>query len=249
MIRAWLKRALPIDEVVSPFPLPSTQEDSVLYESDTYGALFDDFDKDGVSLETCGRVNNQIYKLRTTDLDTNETNPPLWLEISRTRYVGLLSDLGFYYLDNALNQVPVFARGCITGSPALNPSHIAMAPVGAGGPGSRFPWDDDASYGDWSTSHELGHTFGLLHPVLPPDACQATTDMSQADSRVSPDYPNDPVYAGLDFGDWIPLTTGNGKLLPMKGIPGNWHDFMSYCPLKWIGPYTYDRIRSALLSS
>src|SRR2546430_8406505 len=76
--------------------------------------------------------------------------------------------------------------------------------------------------------------------------------MSQADSRVSHDFPNDPVYAGLDFGDWIPLTNGNGVnglWLPMKGIPGNWHDFMSYCPLKWIGPYTYDTIRSAVLSS
>jgi hypothetical protein len=35
----------------------------------------------------------------------------------------------------------------------------------------------------------------------------------------------------------------------MKAIPGNWYDFMSYCPRKWIGPYTYNGIRSALLSS
>jgi hypothetical protein len=248
MIRSWLKRALPINEVVSPFPYTSTHADGVPYESGTYGALFDDTDGDGELLETCGRVNEQIFNLRFNDIDTNKTNFPLWLGLSRTRYVGLLSDLGFYKVNKAGNRVPIFPRGC-SGGLTSDPSLPATTPVGVGRTGF-YPWDNDGSYGDWSTSHELGHTFDLKHPTIP-DPCGAEVGGaydSPYDGRVSPSYPNDPVYAGLDFGDWISLTTGNGVLLPMKAIPGSWYDFMSYCPDKWIGPYSYNGIRSALLS-
>lgn len=249
MIRSWLKRTLPIDEVVSPFQLPSTQEDGISYNSDPDGALFDDTDRDGKLLETCGRVNGQIFDIRKTDIDTHEANFPLWLILNRTRYVGLLSDLGFYRVNEAGDQVPIlFPRGCTSGL-ASNPSIPATTPVGVGRTGF-YPWDTDGSYGDWSTSHELGHTFGLKHPTKP-DPCGAEeggTYDSPYDGMVSPSYPNDPVYAGLDFGDWISLTTGNGVLLPMKAIPGSWYDSMSYCPDKWIGPDSYNGIRSALLS-
>lgn len=249
MIRSWLNRTFPVHKVVSPFPIGPDQ-DGVPYDT-SQGVLFQDSSGAVNTTQPCGRVIAQVSQIREEDLLANRKRPLRYREIFQSRYVGLLSDLGFFRIDEATkSRTPVFAVGCITVDPHPSSEIVSYAPVGIGRAG-RFPWDDDGSYGDWAVSHELGHTFGQKHPTIP-NACNAPNPVSDEDGRVSPDYPDDPLYVGVDFGDWSSPLGGQ----PLKIVPGSWFDFMSYCPIqgfllstkKWIGPKSYSAIRTALLS-
>src|SRR5262249_16935702 len=122
----------------------------------------------------CGQINSQVAAIRALDMAGGAD--------ARTHYFGLVSDAGF------------FMRGCaaVPGSP--DPSAVGSGPTGP----ASWGWDFDGSYGDWYTGHELGHTFGRLHPG---SGCGETSD--------DPSYPfvngqlanADDAFVGFDVGD------------------------------------------------
>lgn len=142
----------------------------------------------------------------------------------RTHYYGLVAD----------NGGASFMRGLASGIPAAaDPTAVASGPCG----GSDFGWDDDGSYGDWYTAHELGHTFGRFHAEF----CGAggggpypfaNGQLADADG----------AFQGYDVGD-----IANG--IPPRALPGTaWHDVMSYCVNQWISSFTYTGIRTRLIA-
>jgi hypothetical protein len=160
-----------------------------------------------------GDVNAQLAAIRALDVSGGVDR--------RTHYYGLVSDGGF------------FMRGSAAGIPATpDPSTVASGPTGP----ANWGWDNDGSYGDWYGGHELGHTFGRLHPGF----C--------GESHDDPNYPfangqladNDDSFIGFDIGD---STLG----LPPAALPGNiWHDVMTYCDHQWLSSYTYKGIHTRL---
>jgi hypothetical protein len=165
---------------------------------------------------SCGDINAQIAAIRALDVAGGEDE--------RTHYYGLVSDGGF------------FMRGCAAGIPSTPaPETVASGPTGP----ADWGWDFDGSYGDWYAGHELGHTFGRLHPGF----CGETQD----DLNNYP-YDNgqlggsDASYAGFDVGD-----PANG--LPMVALQETqWHDVMTYCNFQWLSAYTYQAVRLRLLA-
>lgn len=164
---------------------------------------------------TCRDINAQLAAIRALDMSAG-ADP-------RTHYYGMVSDGGF------------FMRGCAAGIPATaDPSTVASGPTGPG----AWGWDFDGSYGDWYGGHELGHTFGRLHPGF----CGETKD----DLKGYP-FPNgqladaDGSFVGFDVGDPV-------LGLPMTALPGQtWTDVMTYCASEWLSPYTYRGILDRLI--
>lgn len=163
----------------------------------------------------CGDINAQVAAIRALDMSEGEDR--------RTHYFGLVSDGGF------------FMRGCSTIAFTPDPSAVGSGPTGP----ATWGWDFDGSYGDWYTGHELGHTFGRLHPG---SGCGETSD--------DPNYPfvsgqlanADDAFVGFDVGD--PIFN-----LPMSALPGTvWHDVMTYCSFQWLSSYTYEAIRDRLVA-
>jgi hypothetical protein len=162
----------------------------------------------------CGDINAQIAAIRALDVSGGTDR--------RTHYFGLVSDGGF------------FMRGCAASIPGqADPSAVASGPTGP----ADWGWDFDGSYGDWYTGHELGHTFGRLHPG---SGCGESSD--------DPNYPfvngqlanADDAFVGFDVGD-------PAQNLPMVALPGvDWHDVMTYCNRQWLSSYTYEGIRVRL---
>jgi hypothetical protein len=162
----------------------------------------------------CGDINAQIAAIRVLDVSGGTDR--------RTHYFGLVSDGGF------------FMRGCAASIPGqADPSAVASGPTGP----ADWGWDFDGSYGDWYTGHELGHTFGRLHPG---SGCGESSD--------DPNYPfvngqlanADDAFVGFDVGD-------PAQNLPMVALPGvDWHDVMTYCNRQWLSSYTYEGIRVRL---
>jgi hypothetical protein len=162
----------------------------------------------------CGDINAQIAAIRALDVSGGTDR--------RTHYYGLVSDGGF------------FMRGCAASIPGqADPSAVSSGPVGP----ADWGWDFDGSYGDWYTGHELGHTFGRLHPG---SGCGESSD--------DPTYPfvngqlanADNAFVGFDVGD-------PAQNLPMVALPGvDWHDVMTYCNNQWLSSYTYEGIRVRL---
>jgi hypothetical protein len=165
---------------------------------------------------SCNDTNAQVAAIRALDVAGGED--------PRTHYYGLVSDGGF------------FMRGCTAGIPPTPaPETVASGPTGS----ATWGWDFDGSYGDWYGGHELGHTFGRLHPGF----CGETAD----DLNNYP-YDNgqlggsDMSFAGFDVGD-------PANALPMVALPGTqWHDVMTYCSFQWLSAYTYQAVRSRLLA-
>src|SRR5574341_1110826 len=123
----------------------------------------------------CGQANAQVAAARANDVN-NGTD-------ARTHYFGLVHDGGG------------FMRGCASAIPGTpDPGAVASGPTGPG----NWGWDNDGSYGDWYTGHELGHTYGRLHPG---SGCGDSAD------DPSEPFPNgqisgaDGAYVGLDVGD------------------------------------------------
>jgi hypothetical protein len=162
----------------------------------------------------CNAANAQVATVRANDVAAGTDH--------RTHYFGLVDDGGG------------FMRGCaagIPGSPA--PETVAAGPTGS----NNWGWDNDNSYGDWYTGHELGHTFGRLHPG---SGCGDSADDNNEPFTGGQISGNDGAYVGLDVGD---ATNG----LPMAALPGvPWHDVMTYCQRQWLSYYTYGGILARL---
>ena len=161
----------------------------------------------------CGQANAQVATVRASDVAAGSDR--------RTHYYGLVYDGGG------------FMRGCAAAIPgAPDPTAVASGPTGLSG-----GWDTDGSYGDWYTGHELGHTYGRLHPG---SGCGESSD------DPNEPFPNgqisgaDGAFVGFDVGD----STNN---IPMAALPGvTWKDVMTYCNNQWLSHYTYTAIRDRL---
>jgi hypothetical protein len=155
-----------------------------------------------------GTINAQLAAMRAQDraLGTD----------GRTHYFGLVSDGGF------------FMRGLASGIPGTpHPSTVASGPTGS----NNWGWDNDGSYGDWYTGHELGHTLGRFH-----------AEFCGAGGGAPYPYPDGQLsdateaFVGLDVGD-------PGLGFPMSVMPGvEWHDVMTYCSKQWLSSFTYNGI-------
>ena len=143
---------------------------------------------------------------------------------ARTHYYGLVAD----------NGGTNFMRGLASGIPtAADPTTVASGPCG----GSDFGWDDDGSYGDWYTAHELAHTFGRFHAEFCGAAGGAAYPFANGQLADA-----DGAFLGYDVGD-----IANG--IQPRALPGTtWHDVMSYCVNQWISSFTYTGIRTRLIA-
>ena len=162
----------------------------------------------------CGQANAQVAAARANDVNNGTDR--------RTHYYGLVDDGGG------------LMRGCASAIPNTpDPTAVASGPTGT----NNWGWDNDGSYGDWYTGHELGHTYGRLHPG---SGCGDSADDSNEP------FPNgqlsgaDGAFVGLDVGD----ATNNIAMAALPGVP--WRDMMSYCQNQWISHYTYGGIRNRL---
>ncbi len=169
----------------------------------------------------------------------------------RTHYYGLVSDAGFFMRGQAAS---------IAATP--DPTDVAAGPTGnpAASTAPSINWDTDASYGDWYTGHELGHTFGRRHPGF---CCTAPAVPCRAFNATAPggdpscqgrDDPSYPFPTGqLSAGgatDFVGFDVGEFSLnRPMAALPGaNSHDVMTYCRNLWLSSYTYNGIRDRLVA-
>jgi hypothetical protein len=161
----------------------------------------------------CGDINSQLSAIRTLDVSGGTD--------ARTHYYGLVSDGGF------------FMRGCAGVPSSPNPAAVGSGPTGTG----TWGWDFDGSYGDWYGGHELGHTYGRLHPGF----CGETADDLANYPFVNGQLSNaDGNFGGFDVGD-------PALGLPLAALPGvQWHDVMTYCNRQWLSSYTYLGIRQRL---
>jgi hypothetical protein len=156
----------------------------------------------------CGDINAQVAAIRALDVAAGTD--------ARTHYFGLVSDGGFWM------------RGCSSGVPSSSPEPgtVASGPTGGG----TWGWDFDGSYGDWYTAHELGHTYGRLHPGF---CGEDKNDLDNFPFNNGQLANSNMSFAGFDIGD-----PTNGLL--MAALPGTqWHDVMTYCSFQWICAYTY----------
>lgn len=161
---------------------------------------------------SCGAINAELAAIRALDVSAGAD--------ARTHYYAIVSDGGF------------FMRGCATIAGSADPTAVGSGPTG---PGS-WGWDFDGSYGDWYGGHELGHTFGRLHPGF----CGESNDDNSYPFTAGQLANGDGSYAGLDVGD---AAWG----LPLTALPGTvWHDVMTYCNRQWLSSYTYAAVRARL---
>ncbi|MFO0941759.1 MAG: hypothetical protein U0930_13465 [Pirellulales bacterium] len=160
-----------------------------------------------------GDVNAQLAAIRALDVAAGADR--------RTHYYGMVSDGGF------------FMRGAAAGIPSSpDPSTVASGPTGS----NSWGWDFDGSYGDWYGGHELGHTFGRLHPGF----CGESSD--------DPSYPFSNGQLANDEHGFVGFDVGDPALgFPMTALPGtDWHDVMTYCARQWLSSYTYEGIRARI---
>lgn len=177
------------------------------------------------SRRTAILANAQLAAIRNTEINSG-TDP-------RTHYYGLVDDANRAH----------FMRGRATGIPqAPEPDTVASGPCGIP---QGLLGDNDASYADWYSAHELGHTCGRFHPGFPPG--------DQDASDPSFPYPNGQIstedgrYFGFDFGD-------HRLNIPMRALPGTMkftsthHDVMTYADHQWLSAHTYEAIRERLIA-
>jgi len=164
---------------------------------------------------SCGDINAQLAAIRALDMSGGGDQ--------RTHYYGLVSDGGF------------FMRGCAGVPSSPDPSAVGSGPTGP----ATWGWDLDGTYGDWYGGHELGHTFGRLHPGFCGETQDDLNNYPFANGQLA-DF--DPSFAGFDVGD--PILS-----FPMVALAGTqWHDVMTYCNFQWLSVYTYQGVRRRLLA-
>ena len=120
-----------------------------------------------------------------------------------------------------------FVRGKAVGIPGC----IASGPTGNPAPRAGVRWDTDGSYGDWYAGHELGHTLGRFHTLC--DGSEGGPDVH---------YPYHPT--GKIGGPYYGF---NVETLAIY-TPTLWTDIMTYCEYNWMSGYTYEGIRTRLIS-
>lgn len=159
---------------------------------------------------TCGDINAQLAAFRALDMAAGGDQ--------RTHYYGCVYDGGYWM------------RGCTAGIPAT----AASGPTGSG----TWGWDFDGSYGDWYGGHELGHTYGRLHPGFCGESADDLTGYPFPAGQIG----TDGSFAGFDVGD-------PANNLPLAALPGSlWKDVMTYCNRQWISPYTYLGVRRQIVT-
>lgn len=210
LLKSWLQRAYPTNdvEVVSEMHL----------------ALL-------AGEPTCDVVAQTLFADWVKMTYGDETPALTPYTMTPTRYYGLVASQG--------NEDGVPMRGCalletkVTNDQRLDNEHFASGPTGTG----AWPWDLDASYGDWYGGHELGHTFGRLHVMT----CGDSNDEDK-------NFPNETgLLTEVDDGtpiDYVGFDSGNpGQNIPVRVYRGDkWHDIMTYCKYEWISAYTYGAI-------
>jgi hypothetical protein len=163
----------------------------------------------------CGDINAQLAAIRALDMSSGGDQ--------RTHYYGLVSDGGF------------FMRGCAGVPSTPDPSAVGSGPTGP----ANWGWDYDGTYGDWYGGHELGHTFGRLHPGFCGETPDDLTRYPFANGQLAN---SESSFMGFDVGD--PILN-----LPFIALRGTqWHDVMTYCNYQWLSSYTYQGIRLRLLA-
>lgn len=210
LIQSWLTRAYPVAQVN--------------FSQTTVPAtnLAPPFDSGTVS---CGKANTQIAAIRAQDMANNAFD-------ARTHYLGLVSDQG----DTM--------RGCAVSSPATaDPTVVASGPSGAP-TDSKVPvnsaGDTDASFADFYSGHELGHTFGRQHPGFCNNNSKDDPSFPYPNGQISDG--TDESFAGLDVGD----ATNSIPLSVLWGVTS--FDIMSYCQQpQWLSSYQYLPIRQRIL--
>ncbi len=162
----------------------------------------------------CNQANAQVATVRANDIAAGTDR--------RTHYFGLVSDGGG------------FMRGCASAIPGgPDPTAVASGPTGS----QTWGWDNDGSYGDWYTGHELGHTYGRLHPG---SGCGDSSDDANEPFENGQISGADGAFVGFDMGD-------STNSISMSALPGvTWKDVMTYCSNQWISHYTYMNIRDRL---
>jgi hypothetical protein len=147
-----------------------------------------------------------------------------------------------YYAVVFAEDLATFMRGCADVPEAPEPGAVGAGPTGAVTNFPDFAWDQDGSFGDWYTGHELGHTFGRAHPgqcgsSLPLDPAFFPDEAGHIKSvhlAQSSDARDD---AGLDH-----------RTAAWQVLPGSaWNDMMDYCPNSWVGPDSYEAIARRLI--
>jgi len=165
----------------------------------------------------CGATNTLLSVIRVIEVFGLGFGPgPI---DPRTHYYGMvLTD------PNAPNGG--FLRGCTPIG-----GYVSSGPVGLTGQAN----------GDWYGGHELGHSYGRLHPAA---AGATTTGFCGAGPGLdtSYPYPNGEIsdsqddFIGLDVGD----PTIGAPVAARDGVTD--FDVMTYCPPYWISDYTYKAI-------
>jgi hypothetical protein len=158
----------------------------------------------------CGRLNDQLSKMRSFDQINEDDFEP------DRRYVGWVDDSGG------------FMRGC---SPGVV-QKVASGPVGV--QLQSQTWDDDGSYADWYTAHELGHAYDRAHAAC----CGA---LPNPGDPVFP-YPMCRLSDGSHYGFDVRDLTIYRTL-----VPGSFSELMSYCSSQWISDFTYEGIMQQLI--
>lgn len=151
----------------------------------------------------CARVNELLLQRRMFD----KVNADDFAE--DRRYVGMVDDVGG----------TKFMRGCSPGVEAK----VAAGPTGT----DNWGWDNDGSYGDWYTSHELGHTYGRPHA----GCCGAQNPGPYP-------YPNCEIGDDTQFG----FDTDGPKVRSYHG-----RDNMSYCTGQWLSDFTFEAVMDQLI--
>ncbi len=143
-----------------------------------------------------------------------------------TRYFGLVADA----------SSSVWMRGCA----ADIPSFIASGPTGDPDNHSFSAWDKDndgESFGDWYTGHELAHTWGRSHVSCRGDEGGPDSNYPMGENGSIGRRNGNDEYWGFDIYLRGPIV-----------YPPRWKDVMTYCNNQWISAYTYEGIRSRLVS-
>jgi hypothetical protein len=217
LLNSWLTRAYPISQLIS--------SQTTLATSSSLTTLFGG----GSSTGGCAATNAQLATFRTTQINqaTNPVDP-------RTHYYGMV-------LVNSAAPNGGYMRGCTPGGLGYISSGPTGSPTGPVVP-INVTGDTDASFGDWYGGHELGHSFGRLHPSA---SSTATTGFCGSGPPLDPNYPYPNGQISDNQGDLTGLDVGDPtNSIPMTVIPGaSDFDIMTYCNQpQWLSDYTYEAI-------
>ena len=231
LIRSWLKRAFPIPNI--PSLTPASWDIPMREVSLSVG-------------NTITNYENLFVPLSVYRADAIADPDPIERMDNRTRLVGLFANRDRGSGGGSYDTVPAGTS---------NYTIPAVVPTGPSIPDSWSsysdpPWDNDGSYADWYTGHELAHTLGFRH-LRPCNTPAASSD---------PPFDNDPfisgsisdsngTYFGFDVGHvGQPIPGANMSELMMKPLAGTiWHDLRTYCTHRWMSPDVYIGVRDALV--